>query len=422
MAFISETFISQSSKKFQKLRSNGMFILLALLLVSSSSPSSLLSLITLLLYPFLLGATQHILMNGGKYTDPLIHVFHAFFGIGLFLGAQIAGPFLQVKYINRTSELQQIARNTSTPLGMLSMHVHNDSIGEDVSANITLVKVYDAPIEIPALIGGVVALGVPIFFSIFQIAQWMSKDSGESGQTVEKATVPKKTSIQDAMDPTTCTGRGRCFGLTMLVLLFIMYFNHTGGEHLLWKFIFSFAMESKNLGFSVDEAIWMSSAFAIAFTCGRLTTGLCAKFMIPEIMWAILLCLNVLAGIILSIWGNDLKMVAWVCIISYGAVVGPLFPTGQAWANRYLHLSTLATALFYISANLGYLTYSRVTGYLFDVYGVATMPWMCLTFAGLCLVNLLIMQIIATRHGLKKPKTTAEKSTPHEERLMETTT
>ena len=167
MAFILETFISQSSKTFQKLRLNGMFILLALLLVSSSSPSSLLSLIALLLYPFLLGATQHILMNGGKYTDPLIHVFHAFFGIGLFLGAQIAGPFLQVKYINRTSELQQIARNTSTPLGMLSMHFHNDSIGEDVSANITSVKVYDAPIEIPALIGGVVALGCPNIFLHF---------------------------------------------------------------------------------------------------------------------------------------------------------------------------------------------------------------------------------------------------------------
>ena len=357
----------------------------------------------------------------GRFSVCSLHCYHAVFGIGSFLAPQIAQPFLSVMYKSQYANSTELS-NTTAWHSDLARNCHGESGTTCItpySQNTTgwtdgapgflpegsrPTKVFDSPIEMPYMIVGLLAGLDALAFTAFYIYEMITDDRADIlGEDVESKS---RETVWEVLDPKTCTGvGGRCYGVLAFTCIFMLYFNFTGGEHMFWRFIFSYAMEMEHMGFTVSEATWLNTGYGIGFSVGRFVTGPIASVVHQKILWPFFFIGNVAIGILLTIWGQQERVVVWICSIGAGLFIGPLFPIGQGWCRRYFNMTPMGTSIIFCGAGSGILVYSYIEGYLFQNYGSMALPWGCLGFSVICLLFLVLLQCMASRQGEYKANT-----------------
>ena len=62
-----------------------------------------------------------------------------------------------------------------------------------------------------------------------------------------------------------------------------------------------------------------------------------------------------------------LQLMLWFCTAMLGVGLASIFPTGITWAERYMHITGKATAVFVVGSALGEMAMPALTGFLFQV-------------------------------------------------------
>ena len=337
-------------------------------------------------------------------SAPVTHIYHMVWGVGSLLAPQIARPFLH-KYqpILDHHQPSPTSHNTTLDDAKTSAlknltRLSNVSSITDIDSNTTTCDgLTTAPIQYAFYIVCILPTLMVIILFISYILELCKKKSVvieyvQLRNLSASDTGSQKRTGLSIFDPGTCAGGKRGYGAILFLLIALYYFNIVGGEACLWRFIFSFAVES-DLNFSVQEATVLNSAFGLSFVLGRFLSAVLSICLRPQSI-LYLACSGLSAGSALFVtYGYKDRIFAWISVITLGLFVAPLFPAGISWANRYLELTPMAVGVPYLACNIGAIAYSYVNGFLFDHFGAVALPWICMVFAMLTTIICMLMHI-----------------------------
>ena len=146
-------------------------------------------------------------------------------------------------------------------------------------------------------------------------------------------------------------------------------------------------------GTTVETLFWAT------FTAGRGVAIIISKFTPPLLMLLVDLTLNVVATAILSIFGTKYVLALWIGNCLFGSVLSPLFPASMAWANFYIKMSAMMTALAFIASAAGAFVFSWLCGYLFEYEGPDSLMYLLLGYAITATVVFSVMYGIGRKKG-----------------------
>ncbi|XP_062596509.1 sodium-dependent glucose transporter 1B-like isoform X2 [Saccostrea cucullata] len=285
-----------------------------------------------------------------KASSPLF-VLHLGFGIGSFIVPQIANPFLAVP---RTSTAQN-SSNVSTVLLSTQTYI-NDS----------LLKEYlkESRIEWAYLIVAIITIGLSVVFYYYQFCGQWSRNTKVIYSKMNSFTPP---TIRDIIDPATCANGNRLFGVHILGLLFLFFFNAVGGERVYGKFIRSFAIDYNK--FDGNEASLINSSFWISFALGRFAGFIAARWIPIRIIILIEGTGALVSAILLNIFADDSSIMLWILTQPMAFFIAPCFPSGVGWGDFHIHLSGLGITFLLLGGALGGVCYMWIIGYFYKNNG-----------------------------------------------------
>ena len=146
------------------------------------------------------------------------------------------------------------------------------------------------------------------------------------------------TRLKDMISPGSCTGGKVIYGLQLFLCLWLYFIQAVGGERVMSKFLFSFAIES-DLGISKTRASSLQSTFWLSFTLGRGLGVPIAKFVPLNAVIIGDVIGNLTAAIVLAIWAPSNETILWIFVCFQGLFIAVAFPNGMSWANLRMQVS-----------------------------------------------------------------------------------
>ncbi|XP_013421831.1 sodium-dependent glucose transporter 1B [Lingula anatina] len=335
-----------------------------------------------------------VLAMWGEKAPAPVHSLHLAFGIGALLAPQIAAPFLGPN-IPKDSAGNDSGNATSLPAMLNS------------TTNVTVVydPWIDSTIQWAWLIIGIFVFIVGVVFVALHLI------GPPKGYQVKK---PDQV-IWKVVHPRACT-KGKAtwiFSSGLLVFLFMFYIIIVGGERVYSKYLFTFATEGVVPSFSNQDAAFLVSVFWLCFTAGRFTAMLTAIVCPPWIMLLVEAGFNIAVAIFLNVFSHTEPLALWVLSGALGFFLSPVFPTGVAWASKYLILTGMAMTMMYIGAATGGFIFQYLTGALFDIYGPGCMMGIILAYAILISSVIVAMQVYSACLGKAATEFTGEQPEEH---------
>ena len=171
------------------------------------------------------------------------------------------------------------------------------------------------------------------------------------------------------------------YALVISAMLFLFFY--VGAEITFGGWIYTFAVTLKLA--SVAGAAYLTSAFWLAFTVGRLISIPAATRFTPKqvILAALFSCLSVLTlGMLFS--GSSIAL--WLMAVGLGFCMAPVWPTGFTLAGQSIALTGKLTGIILLGDSFGGMVLPTLVGKVIEGSGPRSMVY--LVFASLVL-NLL---------------------------------
>jgi FHS family Na+ dependent glucose MFS transporter 1 len=153
------------------------------------------------------------------------------------------------------------------------------------------------------------------------------------------------------------------------------------------------------LGWSKARGSLLTSVFWGSFAAARGLAIFLAKCLTPPVMIIIDLVIVIFALIGLVMGAESSDVVMWVCTALLGIGMASIFPTGITWAERYMHVTGKATAVFVGGSALGEMLMPALSGFLFEAKGPMWLLYILLGASIFSIVIYIIMQNLATNMG-----------------------
>ena len=153
------------------------------------------------------------------------------------------------------------------------------------------------------------------------------------------------TKFKEMISPGSCAGGQIFFGLQLFLCLWLYFIQAVGGERVMSKFLFSFAVES-DLDISKSRATGLQSSFWLCFTLGRGLGVPLAKFVPLNAIIVGDVIGNLSAAIVLAIWGASNEAVLWTFVCFQGLFIAVAFPNGMSWANLQMQVNICTLICF----------------------------------------------------------------------------
>ncbi|KAJ8316894.1 hypothetical protein KUTeg_004798 [Tegillarca granosa] len=356
-------------------------------------------------------AGQKIVLNTWKEKSASpMHIVHFGYGMGSFLAPNIANPFLAIEDREKTSHTSILNLTSTERFSHNKTVSHNatfDLVSDFLSASangssldhIGFVK--ETRVEWAyIIITGVIVLDSLIFYW-YQIKNSSCRKMEKIPATKDSLSVVKKSKLGNyrswikLIDPATCTGGNRCFGVQVFVLLFIYYFNAYGGEAIYGKFIRNFSID--RFEFSNDESALLNTSFWISFSLGRFC-GFIAAILIPIRILIILEAFAILVLVVLlNIFAYDSSLMLWVLTQFMGFLIGPMYPAGIAWGNSCLEITGTGMTVLVLGASCGGIAYLWIIGHLYD-NNLRSFLYLLGAYGIAMVIQISVMTIVARTH------------------------
>jgi len=196
----------------------------------------------------------------------------------------------------------------------------------------------------------------------------------------------------------TAVGRGPVpYGLVISAMLFLFFY--VGAEITFGGWVYTYAV---TLGLaSVAGAAYLTSAFWLAFTIGRLLSIPAATRFKPKqvIPAALLGCLSILA---LAILFPNSSTILWVMAFGLGFCMAPIWPTGFTLAGQSMNLTGRLTGIILLGDSFGGMVLPSAVGGVIESAGASAM--VLLIFGSLVLTLLAFFGILRLRPAQPAPE------------------
>jgi FHS family Na+ dependent glucose MFS transporter 1 len=169
----------------------------------------------------------------------------------------------------------------------------------------------------------------------------------------------------------------------MLALLSLFFCLYVGLEVGFAGWIHTYGEE---IDFSALAATWLTTAFWVGFTVGRLLSSALGHKLRPKILLAAACWLTILAAGVLVI-GDGRTAAVWVGAVMMGLATAPQFPAMFTYLERRIRMTGNATAWMVGAAGLGGLVFPWLIGQWFDASGPSALPWSMLGLGVLTLAS-----------------------------------
>ena len=110
----------------------------------------------------------------------------------------------------------------------------------------------------------------------------------------------------------------------------------------------------------------IDSVWWLGFGGGRLAGVVLFKYLSPTQIILIDFAGVTLSMTIMSVYGEQSAVIAWLMTVTYSFFYGTLFPAGVSWIARYLNMSGKYISIFFFGAALGPMTLIPAAGVVFD--------------------------------------------------------
>ena len=308
------------------------------------------------------------------------------------LGPVIAGPFLSDNQHAYDGSPGSSCANTT---GNCTYLLNSTSAMEgDVSANTAAEETRKpkSSIEVPYAIGAI-CLCITSFLFFLLYFDVIKRPPGFSLQ--RKA----KNSIRDVCNPGSCANGQTGFGVALIVMFFLYYALIVASKSvLLDMFLFTYAVEGP-FKFSNQQANRLDIAFKASQLVGRLLVLPLASRVKIQILLLVEVTGAFIASIGLATLGTKEPMYLWIFACLYNAFIGPSWPGGYAWFDRYVILYTIIISLSDVFKQLSAGVTSWLVGYILDSSDPNNIWKLLLLLTGALLALLPIGQVTAYRHG-----------------------
>ena len=234
-----------------------------------------------------------------------------------------------------------------------------------------------------------------VFFVFFclEYSCWYLKERGK--QESNEGKYFSRSLMMDVFKSSClCTGAECDMERLYFVFLVVLELNAFGNENLMRGFLYTFAIE-KNNPLSVSEAATLNSLFWIGSLLGRILNIGAERLNYP-LIFGITICIGLLNGIVLSIWGSTSIVILHIFVISFGVFNAPIAAASIVLANHYIEMSAFKIGLAYCGAALGVMGYQRLGGYLFESFGPESLMYAVLGGSTIIFVTYVIVQIMGT--------------------------
>ncbi|XP_064600804.1 sodium-dependent glucose transporter 1A-like [Liolophura sinensis] len=335
---------------------------------------------------------------GRKASMPL-HIFHFGFGLGGFLGPLLTKDYLSIGCPDTASY------NSSADwyLGGDNFSGHDYDLLKVTCKNSTEANpmfLRTPNLEVPfSIVGSLLAIISLVLFTFY----FLEKCSGQfrlsytkpakvgTYQTTEK--VPKQ-SICDFI---------KSFHFRFVVGLFFVYMLINTFEGVVYNYLFTFAYEG-GTGFSKPEAAYLTSAYWGSYTLSRLLASLIAHFVSVKIMIFVEFVGSLGSLLSMLFLGFSSKVGMWVSACLLGIFSAPIWPSGLAWADRYVRVKASVVAVTDVGAGIGGSICMWVAGHLVQLN--RTHVYLCVASSGCAcaIIIVTLLQIYGYRQGDRHAK------------------
>jgi len=251
----------------------------------------------------------------------------------------------------------------------------------DVGANTLLIWELGAdvgrPMNILHLCFGVGALSAPlVVYAGFDIAAYLA-----SGLCIGVALLVMRAKAPLA--PTDVEQEHTTTSRPMLALLAGFFCLYVGLEVGFAGWIHTYGEE---IEFSALAATWLTTAFWVGFTGGRVLASALGQRVRPKSILATSCSLTLVAAGVLVV-GDGRAAPVWTGAVLMGLATAPQFPAMFTYLERRIRVTGRATAWFVGGAGLGGLVFPWLIGQWFDVSGPSVLPWSMLILGVLTLAS-----------------------------------
>jgi fucose permease len=181
----------------------------------------------------------------------------------------------------------------------------------------------------------------------------------------------------------------------LLAVFFLLYVGAEvsfGG----WIFSYTVAMGLAQGTAAIARAAYLTSAFWLALTIGRLLSiPIAARFQPGTILFYALLCC--LASLAIIVFGPNRLPVVWTGAIALGLSMASIFPTTLTLAERQLAITGRMTRWFFVGSGAGGMTLPWFIGQLFESAGPRITLFSILGYLILALIVFLALELLSKR-------------------------
>ena len=320
-----------------------------------------------------------------------MHILHCGYGAGSLVVPQLVKPFLSKRIPKTASKFYiQNCLNRSTTAFNLTVSMTNSS-----SMSSTTEHPENNHFEYGYLIVMAINLAIAaVFYLYFCCNRHETTDSVEQH---EQSELQIKT-LKQIFSFHSCSPGHPWYAGIIFFFLFVWFYIAVGGQMVFANYLYSYTRDL--LCLSKSHAANIQSSFWFGFTAGRFS-GFIAAIWIPMIVLIFIEAGGNLASALVLYFNPSNMTVVWVFACVSGFFVGPLYPTGIAWANRYITMTGVAYTITLIGGSLAGVSFTVAIGWLFEHKGPAPFMAFVLGYSALACLLAICMHLVARTRGDK---------------------
>lgn len=322
-----------------------------------------------------------------KSSGPM-HVLHLGYGIGSFSVAQIAKPFLSKREAETSSQfyIKNCLQNNSAQ--------SSQSPGE---LNITKLSTNYSSDESHFEYAYYIITGIILLISFaYYIFYCLNHRQIEGFHTLHGAS--NKKTIREIFNFNACSPGHPFYAAGIFFFLVFWFYIAVGGQMVFANYLFSYCRDIMCM--EKPNAANIQSTFWIGFSAGRFVGFIGAIWLPMKFIIFIEAFGNLISAIVLYLNPSNMTVV-WIFSCISGLFVGPLYPSGIAWANRYLTMTGLAYTITLISGSLAGVSFTIAIGWYFEHHGPGAFLYFVLGYSAIACVTAICMHLIARTRGDK---------------------
>ena len=324
-----------------------------------------------------------------RASGPL-HLLHLGYGAGGFLVPQIVANFISEALPKADEKLNpKCLANISSTL----------NVTDNLNVTINVTALTDNTITprpfVPSdkfqygffIVSGIIAFVAFIFFVYAFIAR--------KEKAIKEMAKQHKT-LRQIFDLNTCSPGHPYFAFILYALMFCWIYAAVAGERVFAKYLYSYAREEQC--FDKTEALNLQTAFWLSFTGGRFLGFVCTNF-VPMKFVIFIEGFGILIPSIVLYFFSAERLVLWVFSCMAGIFIGPCFPSGLAWTNRYIEVTGVGVTVLSVAGGVSDLSFVGTLGTLLTNYGISVLITVILGYGMLVAVLPIVQQSIAHTKG-----------------------